>query len=141
MPRVLGLDFGSRRIGVALSDVMGITACPFTVIDRQSNDKTFEELGRIIKDQDVTLIVLGDPLNMDGSHGIITEDVKAFARKLEEKFNVGVKFMDERLTSLQAERILEEEADYSRAKRKGLRDKVAAALILQSYLDSIKIDM
>ena len=137
MPRVLGLDFGSRRIGVALSDVMGITACPFQVIERKSNEKLFERIGVIIAEQDVTLIVLGEPLNMDGTPGILTEEVRSFAKKLQEKFNVGVKFVDERLTTLQAERTLTEEADYSRLKRKGLRDKVAAALILQSYLDSI----
>ncbi len=138
MPRVLGVDFGSRRIGLALSDVMGITACPLTVINRESNEKTFVELGRIIKEQDISLIVVGDPLNMDGSSGVLTEDVRSFANKLQEKFNIDIKFIDERLTTLQANRILEEEADFSREKRKGLRDKVAAALILQSYLDSVK---
>ena len=83
--------------------------------------------------------MIGDPLNMDGSSGVLTEDVRSFAKKLQDKFNnIGIKFVDERLTTLQANRILEEEADYSREKRKGLRDKVAAALILQAYLDSIK---
>jgi len=137
MPRVLGLDFGSRRIGVALSDVMGITACPFTVIERESGEKDFARLGAIIAEQDVTLIVLGEPLNMDGSEGILVEEVRSFAKKLQEKFAVGIKLFDERLTTLQADRILVEEADFSRVKRKGIRDKVAAALILQSYLDSL----
>jgi putative holliday junction resolvase len=138
MPRILGLDFGTKRIGVALSDIMGITACPFTVIERQSIEKDFQKLAGIISEQDVKLIVLGDPLNMDGTPGMLTDDVKSFAKKLREKFNIDIKFVDERLTTMQAERILVEEADYSRGKRRNVRDKIAASLLLQSYLDSIK---
>jgi len=137
MPRVLGLDFGSKRIGVALSDVMGITACPYLVIVKGPGVSVLERLGAIIKEQDVTLIVLGEPLNMDGTQGNLAGEVRSFAEKLKEKFNIGVQLIDERLTTLQAERILVEEADISRLKRKGLRDKVAACLILQSYLDSV----
>jgi len=137
MPRTLGLDFGTRRIGVALSDVLGIMACPYVVIERKSVEEDMNALGKIINEQDVNLIVMGEPLNMDGSSGVLTDNVKAFANKLNEKFNVEIKYIDERLTTLQANRILIEEADYSREKRKGVRDKVAAALILQGYLDSI----
>ena len=139
MPRILGIDFGTRRIGVALGDILGITACPFLVIERKSVEEDLKALGAIIKEQDVTLVVMGDPLNMDGSAGVLTDNVKAFANKLNEKFNVEIKYVDERLTTLQANRILIEEADYSREKRKGVRDKVAAALILQSYLDSLPL--
>jgi putative holliday junction resolvase len=136
MPRVLGVDFGMRRMGVALSDVMGITACPFKVIERQSMEKDLAEFEKMISEQDVTLIVVGKPLNMDGTDGNLINEVNSFVRKLEEKFKIQVVLVDERLTTIQAERMLTEEADITRGKRKGVRDKVAAALILQSYLDS-----
>lgn len=138
MPRVLGIDFGMRRIGVALSDVMGITACPFMLIERESMEKDLDQLEPVIREKEVTLIVVGLPLNMDGTDGKLMVEVNSFVRKLQERFKIEVKLVDERLTTLQAERVLTEEADVSRGKRKGLRDKVAAALILQSYLDSTK---
>jgi len=138
MPRVLGVDFGLKRMGVALSDVMGLTACPFTVLERQSMEKDLIEFGLMINAHEVTMIVVGKPLNMDGTDGNLINEVNSFVRKLEEKFKIPVVLIDERLTTLQAERLLTEEADFTRVKRKSIRDKVAAALILQSYLDSVK---
>src|SRR3989339_467613 len=119
MPRVMGIDFGMKRIGVALSDVMGITACPLMVIERVSMEKDFAQLAPVISEKEVTLIVVGLPLNMDGTDGNLMTEVNSFVRKLEEKFNIAVKLVDERLTTLQAERVLAEEADVSRGKRKG----------------------
>lgn len=136
MARIMGIDYGIRRIGIAVSDPLRITARPLVVIDRISTvEDDIEKIALIVKEQEVSHIVMGTPLNMDGSAGILTEEVEQFKTKIEEKTKVSVELYDERLTTLQAERILVEEADISREKRKKLRDKVAASLILQSWLE------
>jgi putative Holliday junction resolvase len=135
MNRILGIDYGVKRVGIALSDLLGITAQPFTVIEGASQQEVIKRIASIVSEQSVSRIVIGLPLNMDGSSGEISENVRAFAVQLEERLNIPVELFDERLTTMQAERMLVEEADMSREKRKHVRDKVAASLILQAYLD------
>jgi putative Holliday junction resolvase len=133
--RLLGIDFGVRRIGLALSDLLGITAQPLCTVERTNLKADIERIDGIAREQTVTKIVIGLPLNMDGTEGSLTGDVRSFAEKLGEKTGLPVEFYDERLTTMQAERFLVEEADISRAKRKGARDRIAASFILQSYME------
>lgn len=139
MTRIMGIDYGVHRIGVALSDLLGCTAQPFEVVERVSIKKDIERLREIARSKEVELVVMGLPLNMDGTPGMLTDEVNGFAARIGEALKVPVELYDERLTTLQAERMLIEEGDVSREKRKQVRDKVAAALILQAYLDSKRV--
>jgi putative Holliday junction resolvase len=135
--RILGLDFGTKRIGVALSDELFITAQGADTIYRQEIGRDLEAINKIISSNDVTEVVIGLPLNMDGSYSQKTKEVIQFADSLSKAITVPIKTWDERLTTVQAERVLLE-ADVSRAKRRKVTDKLAAQMILQSYLDSRK---
>ncbi|NQT22712.1 MAG: Holliday junction resolvase RuvX [Candidatus Omnitrophica bacterium] len=137
MKRVLGLDIGSKRIGVAVSDPLGITAQSLAVIKAESDQEIVEKLKPIINDQKVDEIVLGLPLNMNGTEGPQAKRVIEFCDFLKGEINIPVKLWDERMTTAQVERIMIE-ADVTRKKRKEKIDKLAAQVILQSYLDSIK---
>ncbi len=139
MKRLLGLDYGTRRIGVALSDPLGISAQPLEVIKRAELKEDVERLRAIVREHGVSKIILGLPLNMDGTPGTLGDEVRGFGQKLRDELSIEVEFFDERLSTLQTERILIEEADMSREKRKVVRDKIAAALVLQAYLDSHRI--
>jgi putative Holliday junction resolvase len=133
--RLLGLDFGTKRIGVALSDEMGWTAQGLTTIQRQGNRKDIEKIGRLVEEHGVEGIVLGLPYNMDGSEGKAAEAVRKFAALLEERLKITVHLWDERLSSWEAEGILKE-AEVKPRKRKQVVDKLAATLILKSYLEA-----
>lgn len=135
--RIIGLDVGSKTIGVAVSDAMGWTAQPIETIaiNEQVNDYGFKRLKQIIKEYEVTTAVVGLPKNMNGTIGPRGEISQQFAKKLEDKFNLSVVLWDERLSTMAAERVLLE-ADVSRGKRKKVIDKMAAVIILQGYLDS-----
>lgn len=133
--RVLGLDFGEKRIGVAVSDALGITAQVVTVIERMSLAEDVARIGEIAKRRSAETIVLGLPLNMDGSIGQQGRRVRRFANRLRRELGLGVELWDERLSTMEAERVLIE-ADESRAARRGVRDGVAAAVILQGYMDA-----
>jgi len=137
MKRVLGLEIGSKRIGVAVSDPLGITAQSLAVIKAESDQEIVEKLKPIINDQKVDEIVLGLPLNMNGTEGPQAKRVIEFCDFLKGEINIPVKLWDERMTTAQVERIMIE-ADVTRKKRKEKIDKLAAQVILQSYLDSIK---
>jgi putative Holliday junction resolvase len=132
----MGIDYGSKRIGIAVSDPLGFTAQPLEVIARTSLVKDVERIRAIVRERDVVRIVLGLPLNMDGTPGMLTDNVNSFADTLREKIGIPVELYDERMTTMQVDRMLTEEADVSRERRKQVRDKLAASLILQSYLDS-----
>lgn len=132
--RIMGLDLGSKTIGVAMSDPLVITAQPLLVIRRSKNE--MEELSSLIKNYEVDEILLGYPRNMNGTLGERAKLSEEFALKLEKKFSLPVKLWDERLSTVGAERALLE-ADVSRAKRKKVIDKMAAVFILQGYLDSL----
>lgn len=136
MSRIMGIDYGSKRIGIAVSDPLGFTAQPLEVIARTSLVKDVERIRVIVRERDVVRIVLGLPLNMDGTPGMLTDNVNSFADTLREKIGIPVELYDERMTTMQVDRMLTEEADVSRERRKQVRDKLAASLILQSYLDS-----
>ncbi len=133
--RVMGVDYGEARIGIALSDPLLITAQTFEVIDRRKVSRPLERIAQIAVEQDVELIVVGLPINMNGTMGERVSRTKEFARELEELTGIQVKWMDERLSTVRAEQILIE-GEVRRQRRKGVVDKVAAALILQTYLDA-----
>jgi len=130
----LGLDVGDKRIGVALSDPEGILASPFTIITRQDEPRDIEAVNTIINQRDVKRVIVGLPRSMDGSLGKQAEKVKDFAEKLTACIHVPVEFRDERLTTIFAKRLIRE-ATPKKTKRQAHDDAVAAALILQSYLD------
>jgi len=132
--RLLGLDMGSKRIGVAVSDELQLTAHGLENIPARPPEKAMEVLHRLANEYNVKEMVVGLPVNMDGTSGAAAEAAETFARRLREALPVEVHLIDERLTSMQAERVLLE-ANLSRKKRKGLRDRLAAVLILQSFLD------
>ena len=133
--RIIGLDIGDRRIGVAISDGMGWTAQAVTMILRDGNDKkAISELKEIIEEYEVEEILVGLPKNMDGTIGPQAQKVIAFVERLKNAFQIPVVLWDERLSTVSAEKTLIE-ADLSRKKRKGLKDKLAAQFILQGYLD------
>jgi putative Holliday junction resolvase len=133
-PRVLGLDLGTKTIGVAVSDVFGWTAQPVCVIRRGPGE--MGELAALIARYGAARFLLGYPRNMNGTAGPRVRETEAFAALLRKKFSLPVLFWDERLSTVAAERALLE-ADLSRAKRKQVIDQTAAAMILQGYLDSL----
>jgi putative pre-16S rRNA nuclease len=133
--RILGLDVGSKTIGMAVSDPLGITAQGLETIRRKNKRTDFGLLERAIRDHDVREIVVGYPLRMSGTEGRQSEKVAAFAEELRRRFSLPVHLWDERLTSVQANRLLRE-AELSIAKRAAAVDRMAAVLILQSYLDA-----
>ncbi|SHK05658.1 Holliday junction resolvase RuvX [Tepidibacter formicigenes] len=134
MKRIMGLDVGDKTIGVAVSDLMGLTAQGIKTIRRESIKKDLEELENIIKEKDVDKIVIGLPKNMNGTLGPQGEKTIKFSEKLKKKVDLEIEFWDERLTTVAAHRSLIE-ADVSRKKRKKVVDMLAAVLILQGYLD------
>lgn len=138
--RIMCLDFGSKTIGVALSDPLMLTAQGLEIIRRDEEvaiKKSLIRLGEIIKEYSVTKIVLGYPKNMDNSIGERAEKTEYFKGKLERRFKLPVVLQDERLSTVAADKRLLE-ADVSRKKRKEVIDKMAAVFILQGYLDGLK---
>lgn len=132
--RILGLDIGSKRIGVAISDELGLTAQGLETVMCTNPDADVQRLSDIAHQYGVEEIVVGMPYNMNGTAGPQVEKVRRLVSRLEEAVDVPVREWDERLSSVAAERALLE-ADLSRAKRRKLMDKVAAVIILQGYLD------
>lgn len=133
--RILSLDVGEKRIGMAVSDILGIIAQQLETLARRNEAYDFKQIRDIVKNKDVSEIVVGFPLNMDGSEGPKAAEINKFIDGLKKECDVPIKIWDERLTTREADRILRA-ADVSRKKRKKLDDKLAAQLILQSYLDS-----
>lgn len=133
--RIMALDFGTKRIGIAVSDELFITAQGLPSLYRKDLKSDLDEITRLAKSNDVGEIVVGLPLSMNGSYSAKTKEAVAFVEDLLKAVNIPVNTWDERLTSMQAQRVLLE-ADVSRSKRKKVTDKLAAQIILQSYLDS-----
>jgi putative Holliday junction resolvase len=133
--RILGLDVGDVRIGVAVSDPLGITAQAVSTIRRQGLEKDIEALRVICEEYDSGTVVVGKPLNMDGSVGPQAEKVFAFAETLASRLRVTLVLWDERLSTAEARKVLIE-GGMRRQKRKTIIDQMAAILILQSYLDA-----
>lgn len=136
MKRLMAIDYGTRRIGIALSDMMRLIAQPYTILALTTRENLYNDIKHIVQDQDVDKIIVGLPLNMNGSESHASELCTAFAGELSEALSIPVEIWDERLTSVEAESILTQEAGMSRKKRKKIRDKLAACLILRSYLES-----
>ncbi|ALT80101.1 MULTISPECIES: Holliday junction resolvase RuvX [Streptococcus] len=135
--RIMGLDVGSKTVGVAISDPLGFTAQGVEIIriDEEAGEFGFERLGELVKQYKVDKFVVGLPKNMNNTEGPRVEASKVYGDKINKLFNIPVDYQDERLTTVQAERMLVEQADISRGKRKKVIDKLAAQLILQNYLD------
>ena len=136
--RILGLDYGSKRIGVAMCDELGITAQGLATIERKNLRSVIAEISRLVREYDVEKIVIGFPKRLDGTEGIQCQKVNEFAGKLESRISIPVIKWDESLSTKEAEAILIE-ANMSRKKRKTVVDKLAASIILQGYLDYIKV--
>ena len=133
--RIMGLDFGDKRIGVAVSDPTGLIAQGLAVLERGKSLKAdLLRVRDLAEKNEVETIVIGLPRNMDGSLGPQAEKVRMFGQKLAGLLDLPVKYWDERLTTMAAEKLLIQ-ADVSRARRRKVIDKMAASLILQGYLD------
>jgi len=133
--RVLGLDVGSKRIGVAVSDPLGITAQGLATIQRQNKRRDFSQLESVICEYEVVEIIVGYPLRMSGAEGIQAEKMQRFAEELRQRFQKPVHLWDERLSSAQANRLLRE-TEMSIKRRGQVVDQMAAVLILQSWMDA-----
>ncbi|MGT2829739.1 Holliday junction resolvase RuvX [Streptococcus hillyeri] len=135
--RIMGLDVGSKTVGVAISDPLGFTAQGVEIIkiDEEAGNFGFDRLGELVKEYRVDKFVVGLPKNMNNTEGPRVEASRSYGEKIAELFSLPVDYQDERLTTVQAERMLVEQADISRGKRKKVIDKLAAQLILQNYLD------
>ena len=135
--RVLGLDIGDKRIGVALSDPQGLLASALTIIERRDSAADIQAILNLVEKHGVERIIIGLPLSLDGSIGQQAEKVQAFAKMLGQEVDVPVESWDERLSTVAAERLLIE-VGARRAKRKKHRDAIAASFILQGYLDRLR---
>nr|WP_185695647.1 Holliday junction resolvase RuvX [Streptococcus agalactiae] len=135
--RIMRPDLGSKTVGVAISDPLGFTAQGLEIIkiDEESGNFGFDRLAELVKEYKVDKFVVGLPKNMNNTSGPRVEASQVYGDKITELFNLPVEYQDERLTTVQAERMLVEQADISRGKRKKVIDKLAAQLILQNYLD------
>ena len=133
--RILGLDYGSRRIGMAVSDPLGLTVQPLPPIPREGDRKDIAVLGRLASEMGVTSVVLGLPLLLNGDEGPAAVRARAFGERLQAETSLPVTMWDERLTSVQSERHLIA-SGVRRADRRGIRDSLSAMLLLQAALDS-----
>ena len=131
--RILALDVGNRRIGLAVTDELGITAQGLRTLERTSKRRDLETLGKIARKYEVGEVVVGRPVHMSGDASAQSEKVEKFARELGEALELPIHFYDERLTSWEAHELLDREG-LSREEKKGRVDQLAAALILQGYL-------
>ena len=136
--RILAIDYGSRRMGLAVSDLLGITAQGIETLQRRNKRTDFARLGQTIRQYNVQEIVLGYPLRMSGEAGTQSQKVAEFAEELRQRFGLPVHLWDERLTSAEANRLLKE-AELSIQKRAQAVDRMAAVLILQSFLQARSI--
>ena len=136
--RVLGLDVGARRIGMAVTDLLGITAQGLETLQRRNKRADFEQLRTVIRQYHVKEIVVGLPLRMSGAEGTQSEKMRAFAEELHKKFGLPVHLWDERLTSAEANRFLRE-TELSIEKRGKAVDRMAAVLILQGWMEGRRL--
>ena len=132
--RILALDYGRSRIGVAVSDELGLTAQPVATIAFKPKDAAFSEIGRLVGSLGIRLVIIGLPLTLKGERGLSAMEAERFAERLRRIINVPINLWDERLTTALARRLLHE-ADIEIRKDKGKVDRSAATLLLQSYLD------
>ena len=135
---ILGFDYGEKRLGVAVSDLLQMVATPHCIIERQSYAKDIAAIQKIIAEKEVGGMVFGLPLQMNGQEGETAVAARKFADKLIEATGLPCAFWDERLSSRAVETFLIKKADMSRKKRKGVLDASAASYILQGFLDALK---
>ena len=136
MSRILGIDFGERRIGLALSDSLGITAQGLPTLDTKKTEDIFGYIENIVKEQNVTKIIVGMPKNMNGTIGPKGREVEKFIQELIKRTNIEVIPWDERLSSVQSLKAMREMG--TKQKHKEVADRISATLILQSYMDSAR---
>ena len=134
LKRIMAIDFGSRRIGLAVTDALGLTAQGLPTLHRINKQNDFNHLRRTIKQYGVGEIVMGLPLRMSGEHGTQSDKVEAFAEELRARFKLPVHLFDERLTSVEANRVLGE-TEMSGRRKTEVVDQLAAVLILQAFLE------
>lgn len=135
MGRILGIDYGSKRIGLAITDPNRSIASPFRTVEISNLDKLIAELTRIIEEESVKEIVIGLPIGLKGGYTTQKEKTEQFAEIIQDKIGLPVSYFDERLTSVQAKRLLQSEGKKP-SREKGLVDETAAAIMLQAFLDS-----
>jgi putative Holliday junction resolvase len=133
--RVLALDVGKRRIGLAVSDELGITAQGLPTLERTNNRADLDALAELITEKNVRLILAGEPLHMSGRESRQSEYTRDFVQRLSERTGVSVRYWDERLTTVQAQRVLRE-SGIGIEKRARAVDRLAAVILLESFLDS-----
>jgi putative holliday junction resolvase len=135
MPRTLGLDLGERRLGFAISDEGAIISMPLSVVEVASRAEAARAVEDTVREPAAQKLVVGYPVNMNGSHGPAAENVAAFIKELSGRLSIPIERWDERLTTKSAHAVLIE-AGTSRKRRKGIVDKLAAQIMLQNYLDA-----
>jgi len=135
--RVLALDLGKRRIGLALSDELGLTAQGLPTLERTNIREDLARLSQLAAEKNVSLILIGNPMHMSGQEGRQAEHAREFGARLEAATGLPVEFWDERLTTVQAQRVLRE-SGVSIEKRAKAVDRLAAVILLESYLDSLR---
>jgi putative Holliday junction resolvase len=135
--RIMALDVGDRKIGVAMSDPEGLLASPLTTISRISDGQAIEGIRRLVDEYQVECVVVGLPYSLNGGVGAQAEKVFAFVQKLHKSLPIDIKMRDERLSTAAADRLLLQ-AGVKKGRRRSLRDAAAAAFILQGYLDSLR---
>lgn len=133
-PRILAIDFGAKRIGLALSDPLGNFAQPLPHLLFVSLPKLVSELRELIREKSVQLVLVGFPKKLDGTSGAMAEECRKLAETIHRECGIEVKLIDERLSSQEAEKFLIGELDLSRAKRKKVRDSLSACLLIETYL-------
>jgi len=136
--RLLGFDLGTKTIGLALSDSGFMVASPLETLRRTKFTPDAEKLRAIIEEKGIGGLVMGLPRNMDGSEGPRAQSTRAFANNMAGKFDLPITFWDERLSTAEAERVLIGQADMNRKRRSEVIDKMAAAIILQNFLDFMR---
>ena len=132
--RVLAIDWGTKNVGLAASDPLGITAQPLPTLRRKNRRADFERIGELVEALGVDRVLVGHPLHLKGYAGARAHEAERFAERLREQLDIPVEMFDERLTSAEAERLMLD-AGLSRSKRREKSDQIAAQLILQAYLD------
>ncbi len=137
-PRILALDVGKRRIGVAISDELGLTAQGLETLERTNNREDYAALARLAAERCVSMFLIGNPVNMSGREGRQAEWVRQFAEALSARTGVPVKMWDERLTTVEAGRVLRS-SGISIQKRARAVDRLSAVLLLQNYLDALEL--
>ena len=136
--KAIGIDYGEVRIGIAMSDPLGMIASGVGTFQRKTDEQLIRDIAELCKKENVNRVVLGYPLNMNGTEGKKALEVKSFKESLEKSISIPVILWDERLTTAAVNRVMIS-ASASRRKRREKSDKLAAQLILQGYLDSVRI--